>query len=974
LPRRTDLESILIIGSGPIVIGQACEFDYAGCQALKVLREDGFRTIVVNSNPATIMTDPGFADRTYLEPLDFEGVASVLRRERPDALLPTMGGQTALNLARELAQSGLLDELGVELIGAPLHVIDRAEDRELFKRCVESTGLRVPKSQTVTSSEELHGIRVPAVVRPAFTLGGHGGGFAETEGELFAQVERGLHESPIRQVLVEESVRGWDEFELEVVRDRLDNVVIVCSIENLDPMGVHTGDSITVAPQMTLPDEAYQELRDAAIAIMRAVGVECGGSNIQFARDRETGEIRVIEMNPRVSRSSALASKATGYPIAKVAAKLAVGYTLDEIPNDLTRTTPASFEPTLDYVVVKIPRFAFEKFPGADTRLGTQMKSVGETMGIGRTFLEAFVKAERGLEASLDWHPENLHPWFERELAAIDAERQKQQSRPPVYRRIDSCAGEVEAESSYYYATWGEADEAPPEGTAPRVVILGSGPNRIGQGIEFDYCCVHAAQAFRALGYEAVMVNSNPETVSTDYDTSDRLYFEPLDAAAVLAVCKREQPHGVVIQFGGQTPLKLASTLEEAGIPILGTPFGAIDLAEDRERFGKLTDELGIRVPPWGMADDAEQAEQVAERIGYPVLVRPSYVLGGRAMRICYSAEQVCAAMRDVQGRVLVDRFLEDATEIDVDALSDGTVCYVAAVMQHVEEAGVHSGDSACALPAPSLDPTTYFEVCHVVRRLARALGVVGLLNVQLAVAGGNLYVLEANPRASRTVPFASKATGINLVEAACRLAAGSRLGELALPPERPPAQVSVKAAVLPFARFPGADPVLGPEMRSTGEVMASARDFPTAFAKAERAAGRPLPSHGTAFLSVRDADKPAIVPVAAALAGLGFELVATGGTAAALRDAGLDVDEIDKGKPVVDMIRKRRFDLVVNTPEGRNARSDGYAIREAALASRIPCITTLSGAAMGVHAIAVARREEALSLQERIAVESVHA
>ena len=705
MPRRDDLESILIIGSGPIVIGQACEFDYAGCQALKVLREDGFRTIVVNSNPATIMTDPGFADRTYLEPLDFEGVASVLRRERPDALLSTMGGQTALNLARELAQSGLLDELGVELIGAPLHVIDRAEDRELFKQCVESTGLRVPKSQTVTSSEQLHGIRVPAVVRPAFTLGGHGGGFAETEQELLAQVERGLQESPIGQVLVEESVRGWDEFELEVVRDRLDNVVIVCSIENLDPMGVHTGDSITVAPQMTLPDEAYQELRDAAIAIMRAVGVECGGSNIQFARDRETGEIRVIEMNPRVSRSSALASKATGYPIAKVAAKLAVGYTLDEIPNDLTKTTPASFEPTLDYVVVKIPRFAFEKFPGADTRLGTQMKSVGETMGIGRTFLEAFVKAERGLEAPLDWSPDNLHPWFERELAAVAGEREKQRTRAPVYRRIDSCAGEVAAESSYYYATWDEADEAPPRGAAPRVVILGSGPNRIGQGIEFDYCCVHAAQAFRALGYEAVMVNSNPETVSTDYDTSDRLYFEPLDAAAVLAVCEREQPHGVVIQFGGQTPLKLAATLEEAGVPILGTPFGAIDLAEDRERFGRLTDELEIRVPPWGMADDAAEAEEVAERIGYPVLVRPSYVLGGRAMRICYSGEQVRAAMRDVQGRVLVDRFLEDAVEIDVDALCDGTDCYIAAVMQHVEEAGVHSGDSACALPAPSLDP-----------------------------------------------------------------------------------------------------------------------------------------------------------------------------------------------------------------------------------------------------------------------------
>ena len=972
MPRRTDIESILIIGSGPIVIGQACEFDYAGCQALKVLREDGFRTIVVNSNPATIMTDPGFADRTYLEPLDFEGVASVLRRERPDALLPTMGGQTALNLARELAQSGLLDELGVELIGAPLDVIDRAEDRELFKRCVEGVGLRVPRSQTVTSSEQLHGMTAPAVVRPAFTLGGHGGGFAENEDELRAHIERGLRESPIGQVLVEESVRGWDEFELEVVRDRLDNVVIVCSIENLDPMGVHTGDSITVAPQMTLSDEAYQELRDAAALVIRAVGVECGGSNIQFARDRDTGEIRVIEMNPRVSRSSALASKATGYPIAKVAAKLAVGYTLDEIPNDLTKTTPASFEPTLDYVVVKIPRFAFEKFPGADRRLGTQMKSVGETMGIGRTFCEAFVKAERGLEATLDWAPENLHPWFERELEGVEREREKQLTRKPVYRRIDSCAGEVDAESSYYYATWDEADEAPPEGTAPRVVILGSGPNRIGQGIEFDYCCVHAAQAFRALGYEAVMVNSNPETVSTDYDTSDRLYFEPLDPAAVLAVCEREQPQGVVIQFGGQTPLKLAATLEEAGIPILGTPYGAIDLAEDRERFGRLTDDIGIRVPPWGMADDPAQAEEVAERIGYPVLVRPSYVLGGRAMRICYSGEQMRDAMRHIEGRVLVDRFLEDAVEIDVDALSDGTLCYVAAVMQHVEEAGVHSGDSACALPAPSLDPTTYFEVCHVVRRLARALGVVGLLNVQLALAGGDLYVLEANPRASRTVPFASKATGINLVEAACKLAAGARISELGLPPERPPAQVSVKAAVLPFARFPGADPVLGPEMRSTGEVMASARDFPTAFAKAERAAGRPLPTHGTAFLSVRDADKTALVPVAAALAGLGFELVATAGTADALRSAGLDVDEIEKGKPVVDMIRKRRFDLVVNTPEGGNARSDGYAIREAALATRIPCITTSSGAAMAVHAIASARREEALSLQERIAVEAV--
>jgi carbamoyl-phosphate synthase large subunit len=972
MPRRDDLESILIIGSGPIVIGQACEFDYAGCQALKVLRDDGFRTIVVNSNPATIMTDPGFADRTYLEPLDFEGVAAVLRREQPDALLPTMGGQTALNLARELARSGLLGELGVELIGAPLEVIDRAEDRRLFKECVEAAGLRVPRSTVVTALDDLAGLKTPAVVRPAFTLGGHGGGFAETDAELHAHVERGLRESPIGQVLVEESVRGWDEFELEVVRDRLDNVVIVCSIENLDPMGVHTGDSVTVAPQMTLSDEAYQELRDAAAAVIREVGVECGGSNIQFARRRETGELRVIEMNPRVSRSSALASKATGYPIAKVAAKLAVGYTLEEIPNDLTKTTPASFEPTLDYVVVKIPRFAFEKFPGADRRLGTQMKSVGETMGIGRTFREAFVKAERGLEAQLDWYPENLHPWFARELELLDDERQKQASREPVFRRIDSCAGEVAAESSYYYATWDEADERPPAGRRRRVVILGSGPNRIGQGIEFDYCCVHAAQAYRRLGYEAIMVNSNPETVSTDYDTSDRLYFEPLDPATVLAVCRRERPHGVAIQFGGQTPLKLAATLEEAGIPILGTPFGAVDLAEDRARFGRLTDELGIRVPPWGTADGVEEAEEVARRIGYPVLVRPSYVLGGRAMRICYSPGQIREAMRDLRGRVLVDRFLEDAVEIDVDALADGTLCYVAAVMQHVEEAGVHSGDSACALPAPSLDPATYFEVCHVVRRLARGLGVVGLLNVQLALADGVLYVLEANPRASRTVPFASKATGVNLVDAACRLSVGERLSELDLPPERPPAQVSVKAAVLPFARFPGADPVLGPEMRSTGEVMASARDFSTAFAKAERAAGRPLPSHGTAFLSVRDADKPALIPVAAALAGLGFALVSTGGTALALRLAGLDVEEIDKGQPVVEMIRKRRFDLVVNTPEGGNARSDGYAIREAALAARISCITTPSGAAAAVHAIAGARREEALSLQERIAAEAV--
>src|SRR3954471_3081460 len=640
VPRRRDIESILLIGSGPIVIGQACEFDYAGCQALKVLRDDGFRTIVVNSNPATIMTDPGFADRTYLEPLDLEGVASVLRRERPDAVLPTMGGQTALNLARELARAGVLDELDVELIGAPLEVIDRAEDRQLFKDCVERAGLRVPRSRTITSLDDHAGLMTPAVVRPAFTLGGHGGGFAFTEDELHRQIERGIRESPIGQVLVEESVRGWDEFELEVVRDRNDNVVIVCSIENLDPMGVHTGDSVTVAPQMTLSDEAYQELRDAAIAVIRAVGVDTGGSNIQFARDRDSGDIRVIEMNPRVSRSSALASKATGYPIAKVAAKLAVGYTLDEIPNDLTGTTPASFEPTLDYVVVKIPRFAFEKFPGADRTLGTQMKAVGETMGIGRTFVEAFVKAKRGLEGDFEWEPEAMHPWFVRELEQLEAEEARQQAERPVYRRIDSCAGEVAAASNYFYATWGERDESPPVAGPRRVVILGSGPNRIGQGVEFDYCCVHAVQTYRALGYEAIMVNCNPGTGSTDYDPRGRLYFEPLDQASVLAVLEREQPEGVVIQFGGQTPLKLARAIEAAGFRILGTPFDAVDLAEDRERFGKLLSDLGIRCPDWGIARSGTEAAAIAHRIGYPVLVRPSYVLGGRAMRVCHRANQ----------------------------------------------------------------------------------------------------------------------------------------------------------------------------------------------------------------------------------------------------------------------------------------------------------------------------------------------
>jgi carbamoyl-phosphate synthase large subunit len=1007
MPRRHDLESICLIGSGPIVIGQACEFDYAGCQALKVLREDGFRTIVVNSNPATIMTDPGFADRTYLEPLDLEGVSDVLARERPDALLPTMGGQTALNLARELADAGVLEELGVELIGAPLDVIQRAEDRQLFRDAVHSVGLRTPNSRIVTDLSQLAGLATPAVVRPAFTLGGHGGGFVETVEQLYRQVELGLFESPIGQVLVEESVRGWDEFELEVVRDRKDNVVIVCSIENIDPMGVHTGDSVTVAPQMTLSDHAYQELRDAAAAVVRAVGVECGGSNIQFARERDTGELRVIEMNPRVSRSSALASKATGYPIAKVAAKLAVGYTLDEIPNDLTGTTPASFEPTLDYVVVKFPRFAFEKFPGADTTLGTQMKSVGEAMGIGRTFVEAFRKARRSRELDGEemWQlAESAHPWFAAELAGeldelrledlvaddflrikragfsdsdiaskcgVSEEDVRARRRAwgvrPAYRRVDSCAGEVEAASTYYYSTWGEADEAPLRGEKPRVVILGSGPNRIGQGIEFDYCCVHAAQSFRALGYEAVMVNCNPETVSTDYDTSDRLYFEPLGLEEVLAVCEREQPDGVAIQFGGQTPLKLARGLEAAGHRIIGTAFEAVDVAEDRERFGALLDWLGIRCPEWGIARSSDEARGIAERIGFPVLIRPSYVLGGRAMRVCYSADD----LGTIDTPVLIDRFIESAIEIDVDAVSDGSDTYVGAVMQHVEEAGVHSGDSACVLPAPSLSAAQDAAIRQIVRRLAHALGVVGLINVQLAVVDDSIYVLEANPRASRTVPFASKATGVNLVEAACRVMAGTRLSDLDLFEGQSLGHVSVKAAVLPFARFPGADPVLGPEMRATGEVMASAADLPTAFAKAERAAGRPLPVAGTAFLSVRDADKRAVVQVAGGLAELGFKLLATAGTADTLAAAGLDVERVRKvtedgeGPTVVDLIRRGRCNLVINTPQGSGARTDGYLIREAALVARVPCITTLSGATAAVDAIANARSEESLSLQE---------
>jgi carbamoyl-phosphate synthase large subunit len=1022
LPRRPDLDSVCVLGAGPIVIGQACEFDYSGSQALKVLREEGFRTIVVNSNPATIMTDPGFADRTYIEPLDAERVAHVLERERPDALLPTLGGQTALNLAVELADEGVLDELGVELIGASRNAIFRAEDREAFRETVESVGLRVPESRIVTAVEEVpDDFSFPVVLRPAFTLGGQGGGIAVDAADLRRKAEIGLAASPLRQVLVEESLVGWDEFELEVMRDRADNVVVVCSIENLDPMGIHTGDSVTVAPQMTLPDEVYQELRNAAQAVIRAVGVETGGSNIQFARHRENGDLRVIEMNPRVSRSSALASKATGYPIAKVAARLAVGYTLDEIPNDLTGTTPASFEPTLDYVVVKFPRFAFEKFPGADPTLGTQMKSVGETMGLGRTFTEAFLKAMRSCEAEsptpwvrLGLVPEGVHPWFrgeiERVTAALDrlsslddlgfddwvrlkrlglsdadigsacgvGEEAARRARlsvgiRPAYRRVDSCAAEVAARSNYLYSTWGEADDPLPPRERRSVVVLGAGPNRIGQGIEFDYCCVHASQTFRTLGFDTVMVNCNPETVSTDYETSDRLYFEPLGVEEVLEVCRREQPAGVVVQFGGQTPLRLARAVEAAGHPILGTPFDAVDLAEDRERFAALCDRLGIAVPAWGMAENPTEAVEIADRIGYPVLVRPSYVLGGRGMRVCYGPEDLAGATQS-RGRCLVDRFLEGALELDVDALCDGESTYVAAVMQHVEEAGVHSGDSSCVLPPSSVPPAALAEVSRVVRLLAPTLGVVGLVNVQLALVGDRVLVLEANPRASRTVPFASKAIGVNLVDAACRLMVGASLASLDLPPEGTTAQVSVKAAVFPFARFPGADPVLGPEMRSTGEVMATAADFATAFAKAELAAGRPLPSSGTVFVSVRDRDKQAACELGHRLAQLGFQLCATAGTARSLAASGLavaavrKVGEAGEGPTVVDLIRRGRCDLVFNTPAGSGARSDGYRIREAALVARIPCITTLAGAFTAVEALAGAGPESALTLQERVA------
>jgi carbamoyl-phosphate synthase large subunit len=1021
MPRRDDIRKILLIGSGPIVIGQAAEFDYSGVQACKVLREEGYEIVLVNSNPATIMTDPEFADRTYVEPLLPGSVAAIIERERPDALLPTLGGQTALNLAKALHDDGTLERFAVELIGADYDAIHRAEDREAFRNTMEGAGLRVPWSRIVTSVGEVErglaegSIELPAIVRPAFTLGGQGGGVGATEAELAQVVSEGLAASPIGQVLVEESVLGWGEFELEVMRDRNDNVVVICSIENVDPMGVHTGDSVTVAPAQTLTDGLYQELRDQALRVIRAVGVETGGSNVQFAVDPESGEIVVIEMNPRVSRSSALASKATGFPIAKIAARLAVGYALEEIPNDITRATPASFEPTIDYVVTKVPRFAFEKFPGSEGRLTTHMKSVGEAMSIGRTFRESFAKAMRSRELDApaevpastgellerlerpSWDRFDLidaafsrgvdldevhrrtaiDPWFLRELRALARDGDGTAGLKRTFKSVDTCAAEFEARTPYYYSGHERSANGSEiqRGERRSVVILGSGPNRIGQGIEFDYCCVHAAMTVRDSGRDAVMINCNPETVSTDYDTSDRLYFEPLTIDDVLAVCTEEAPEGVIVQFGGQTPLRLARGLEDAGVRLLGTAVDAIDLAEDRGRFGALLRRLAIKHPPYGTALSAEEAQVIAEDVGFPLLVRPSYVLGGRAMEICYSAEGLAAYLAanvkaDQEHPLLLDRFLEDAIEVDVDALCDGESCRVAGVMQHVEEAGVHSGDSACVLPPMSLGEEMLAEIEETTARIALELGVVGLINVQYAVAAGELYVIEANPRASRTVPFVSKAVGAPLAKIACRLMLGERLADQELP-SMPTGHVSVKEAVMPFSRFAGADAVLGPEMKSTGEVMGVAADFPTAFGKAQAAAGVALPTEGTLFITVTDGDKAAATQIAARYHDLGFRVIATAGTAQAISRMGVPVTKINKigeGSPhVVDYISRGEVDMVINTPTGSGARSDGYEIRSAAVRHGIPCITTMTGASAAARAIFAQRDRgaEVSSLQE---------
>jgi carbamoyl-phosphate synthase large subunit len=1048
MPRRNDIRSILVIGSGPIVIGQACEFDYSGTQAVKALKREGYRVSLVNSNPATIMTDPELADATYIEPLTLATVSKIVEREKPDAILPTVGGQTAINVALALAESGTLEKLGVRLIGANEQAMRLAEDRELFKRAMIEIGADVPRSGRAKSLPQAQQIAAeigfPLVIRPSFTLGGSGGGFARTASELREIVRHGLEESPAHEVLIEESLEGWKEFELEVMRDIADNVIIVCSIENFDPMGVHTGDSITVAPQMTLSDREYQAMRDEAKAVIRRVGVETGGSNIQFAVDPRTGRRVVIEMNPRVSRSSALASKATGFPIAKIAALLAVGYTLPEIPNDITRKTPACFEPALDYVVVKIPRWTFEKFPKADTRLTIQMKSVGEAMAVGRTFSEAIGKAIRSLEIDRDGfddgHPdlpredllahlavptaerlfhlrrayragmttEEIHgasgidPWFlsrieevlafESPLSAagaladrdllFDAKRHGYSDRAiarlagtgevevaaarraagvaPVYKRIDTCAAEFEAETPYFYSTYETEDESAPT-PARKIAILGGGPNRIGQGIEFDYCCVHAAYALKDAGFEVVMINCNPETVSTDYDTSDRLYFEPLTFEDVSAILEKERPEGVLVQFGGQTPLKLARKLEKAGFPIAGTSPESIDLAEDRGRFGALLGRLGLAAPPHAEALSKEEALEAARQVGYPLVVRPSYVLGGRAMAIVFDDDSLLGFMdraREVSPEhpVLIDRFLEDAVEIDVDCLSDGTDVWIGGVQQHIEEAGIHSGDSFSVLPPWKLTAEELSGIKDATRRLARALSVKGLMNTQFAIQKGRLYVLEVNPRASRTVPFVSKAIGVPMAKAAARLAVGHRLADLDLPPEREPLDFFIKAPVFPFKKFPGEDTLLGPEMKSTGEVMGVSPRFGHAFAKACEGAGITLPTSGTAFVTVNENDKATVEPIARELVALGFRLVATRGTQAHLARAAIPasaIHKVNEGSPnAVDRMEAGEIQLVVNTPLGKLSHDDDTMIRAAALRCNIPCLTTLSAAAAAVEAI----------------------
>ena len=1047
MPKRTDIESVLIIGAGPIIIGQACEFDYSGAQACKALREEGYRVILVNSNPATIMTDPDTADAVYIEPVDWRVIERIIEKERPDALLPTMGGQTALNTALDLVKHGVLERYGVELIGASREAIDTAEDRDLFRKAMIEIGLEVPRSAIAHNMDEARAVQAeigfPTIIRPSFTLGGSGGGIAYNADDFESIVERGLDLSPTSEVLLEESILGWKEYEMEVVRDRKDNCIIICSIENFDPMGVHTGDSITVAPSQTLTDKEYQRMRDASIAVLRRIGVETGGSNVQFAVNPEDGRLIIIEMNPRVSRSSALASKATGFPIAKVAAKLAIGYTLDELKNDITGgATPASFEPTIDYVVTKIPRFTFEKFPDADPLLTTQMKSVGEVMAMGRTFKESLQKALRGLETDWSGLDEQLEPpyddaamqrlerelrfpgasrilfvadafragcdldtvhgwsridpWFlaqieelvkeeaqvrQEGLEGLTADRLRHLKRQgfsdarlarlldmkepalrarrlefglrPVFKRVDTCAAEFSTTTAYMYSSYEEECEAEPTDRR-KIMILGGGPNRIGQGIEFDYCCVHASLALREAGFETIMVNCNPETVSTDYDTSDRLYFEPLTFEDVMEIVELERPEGIIVQFGGQTPLKLARSLQAAGAPIIGTTPDSIDLAEDRERFQQLVTELELLQPANRTARNVEDAVRLAEEVGYPLVVRPSYVLGGRAMEVVFSEEELRTYMQFAvkvshDTPILLDRFLDHAVEVDVDVVSDGESVVIGGIMEHIEQAGVHSGDSGCCLPPNTLDPSIQEQLRDQVRRLARALGVNGLMNTQFAIQNGRIYLLEVNPRASRTVPFVSKATGRPLAKIAALCMAGISLKEQGVSGERRPDYLSVKASVFPFAKFLGADPILGPEMKSTGEVMGTGRFFGEAYAKAQLAAGVVLPRGGTALISVRDQDKTGAVELARILVDRGFELVATSGTARAIEEAGVacrTVNKVREGRPhIVDMIKNGEISLIVNTTDNRQAIRESHSIRREAVHRKVTYYTTISAA-----------------------------